>query len=473
MDTSIDPVVIHWFRQDLRLGDNPAFAAATATGRPVLSLYVLDDSAAGQWAMGGASRWWLHRSLQSLDRSLDGSLCLQIGDAVRLIPELALQHRAVAVYCNRCVEPWRQQQDESIGKALAAAGVELRCFSGSTLFEPDKVRKQDGTPYRVFTPYYRKGCLQNQPPPREPVAAPQGFESVRSELGVTVEQLDLLPTVRWYQQMEAQWQVGEDGALQRLDEFLDQGINGYREGRNRPDQRKVSRLSPHLHFGEISPNQAWYAVQSLPMAATLENDIDCFMSELGWREFSNYLLHHFPALPTENLQPKFNRFPWQHDAEALERWQRGLTGIPIVDAGMRELWQTGYMHNRVRMIVGSFLVKNLLQDWRAGAEWFWDTLVDADLANNSASWQWVAGSGADAAPYFRIFNPLTQGEKFDPKGDYVRRYVPELAGLDTADIHGPWKLPSMLRDSLGYPEPLVDLKQSRQRALDTFKALSS
>jgi deoxyribodipyrimidine photo-lyase len=281
-----------------------------------------------------------------------------------------------------------------------------------------------------------------------------------------------MPEIAWYGGLAQEWQVGEAGALKRLDTFLESGLGGYREGRNRPDLRHVSRLSPHLHFGEISPNQVWHAVLPRLADPALARDVDSFMSELGWREFSHYLLRHWPGLPTDNLQSKFDRFPWQTDRAALERWQRGQTGYPIVDAGMRELWETGFMHNRVRMIVGSFLVKNLLQHWRTGEAWFWDTLVDADLANNSAGWQWVAGSGADAAPYFRIFNPVTQGRKFDPDGAYVRRFVPELASLGPGDIHAPWEARTGSGRSLDYPDPIVDLKASRERALAAFRSIS-
>jgi deoxyribodipyrimidine photo-lyase len=286
-----------------------------------------------------------------------------------------------------------------------------------------------------------------------------------------------MPSKRWYDGIAEAWKPGEAGALERLESFLDEGIRNYKEDRNRPDLENVSRLSPHLHFGEISPHQVWHAANSLKATGGLENDIDHFLSELGWREFSYSLLYHWPALPHNNLQGKFDRFPWREDPASLRRWQRGQTGYPIVDAGMRELWQTGYMHNRVRMIVGSFLVKNLLLHWHQGEAWFWDTLVDADLANNSASWQWIAGCGADAAPYFRIFNPVTQGRKFDPNGVYVRRLVPEIAALPDKFLHSPWEAPAPVLAGVGielgsdYPRPMVDLKASRERALEAFRSI--
>ena len=323
----------------------------------------------------------------------------------------------------------------------------------------------------MFTPFYSKGCLENSAAPREPIPVPDLSRLVVSDRGAALSALGLMPTIDWYGSIEQTWQVGEEAALARLDTFLDTGLPGYHEGRNIPARPHVSRLSPHLHFGEISPNQAWYALAPLLGDGRLRNDIDSFRRELGWREFSRYLLRYFPELPKQNFQSKFDRFPWREDPESLTRWQLGMTGYAMVDAGMRELWQTGYMHNRVRMIVGSFLIKNLLLHWRHGEEWFWDTLVDADLANNSASWQWVAGTGADAAPYFRIFNPVTQGLKFDPDGDYVRRFVPELRGLEGRSVHEPWKLPRAKRESFDYPEPIVDLKVTRERALAVFKAL--
>ena len=469
---SAEQPVIVWFRQDLRLADNPALDAACRSGHPVLPIYILDDAAAGEWAMGAASRWWLHRSLGALDASLGGGLKCFRKSAEAIVPALARETRAAAVYLNRCIEPWRRKQDARIERQLAGCGVELKSFQGSTLFDPTQALKPDGTPYRVYTPYYRKGCLERSEPPREPLSAPDAIRSFSLAREAPAAALDLLPEVGWYRQMDREWQCGEAGALARLDRFLESGLRGYTEGRNRPDLTHVSRLSPHLHFGEISPNQVWHSVLPFKTYPSLARDVDAFLNELGWREFSNYLLWHWPSLPTENLQQAFDRLPWETDDQVLSSWQRGATGYPIVDAGMRELWQTGYMHNRVRMIAGSFLVKNLLQHWHHGERWFWDTLVDADLASNSTGWQWIAGSGADAAPYFRIFNPVTQGRKFDPTGDYVRRYVPELASLRDDAIHTPWDVPANVRKRLDYPPPMVELKASRERALAAFKSMS-
>jgi len=469
------PVIV-WFRQDLRITDNPALTAACQTGSPVLPVYVLDDDSPGDWRMGAASRWWLHGSLSSLRKNLDGRLILLRGNAADLIPRIAREVGATSVFWNRCYEPWRIARDTRIKAALRDLAVRVGSFNGSLLWEPPDVLKPDGSPYRVFTPFYRKGCLQNGPRPREPLSAPDLQTLCDEYPGLELGELDLLPDIEWYREMEATWSPGEENARQQLAEFIDCGLGGYDAGRDRPDQSHVSRLSPSLHFGEVSPNHVWYAVRAARPGP--DDDADRFLSEIGWREFSYYLLYHAPTLPERNLQRKFDRMRWRDDATEIRKWQRGQTGIPIVDAGMRQLWRTGYMHNRVRMIAASLLVKNLLHDWRTGARWFWDTLLDADLANNSAGWQWVAGTGADAAPYFRIFNPVTQGRKFDPDGHYVRHYVPELAKLPDAYLHRPWEAPRDVLDAAGvrlghdYPMPVVDLKESRERALAAFGDLS-
>jgi deoxyribodipyrimidine photo-lyase len=473
---------IVWFRQDLRLNDHPPLIAAAAVGAPILPIYVLDEQSAGEWALGAASRWWLHQSLQALNADLDGQLGLLRGNATRVLPALVERVGARRVFWARCTEPWRRAQDRVIESLLAARGCEAVIAPGDVLFEPESITKQDGTPYKVFTPYYRKGCLTFGPPPRVPTGRPEPLNLVDVELFRDIlehrlDALGLLPRPAWYGDMARTWTPGERGATRRLHSFLREGLGQYRYGRDRPDQEFVSRLSPHLHFGELSPQQVWYAAKALEKQAGMAANVDHFLSELGWREFSRYLLHHWPELPRTNWQSRFDTFPWRDSGSELRCWQRGLTGYPIVDAGMRELWQTGYMHNRVRMIVASFLVKNLLIHWHRGAEWFWDTLVDADLANNSASWQWIAGCGADAAPYFRIFNPVSQGLKFDPNGAYVRRYVPELARLPDEHVHAPWTAPvgvlaaAYVRLGRDYPAPIVDLKASRERALAAFRSL--
>jgi deoxyribodipyrimidine photo-lyase len=471
-----NPLIIHWFRQDLRLHDNPALTAAAKEGT-VLPVYILDDTNAGAHRIGGASRVWLHHSLQALNARLDGKLAVYQGDAASILLHLAETQNVRAIHWNRCYEPWRMERDARIKEALKGRGVEATSHNGSLLFEPWEIRKPDGTPYRVFTPFFRKGCLQ-APPPRTPLPVPEPLQLSPSPAdALLLEALVLLPGIRWDTPMMQHWTPGEDGARHRLSTFLDHGLNGYKEGRNFPAKPFVSRLSPHLHCGELSPNQVWYAAMHQGERMGLDSDLDHFKSELCWREFSYHLLYQYPDLPERNLQSRFDAFPWREDAEALERWQKGQTGYPIVDAGMRELWQTGYMHNRVRMIVGSFLVKNLLLDWRLGERWFWDCLFDADLANNAASWQWVAGSGADAAPYFRVFNPVMQGQKFDVDGDYTRRFVPELRELSNTYLFAPWEAPPEVLRGAGvklgttYPNPIVDMKASRDRALDAFATL--
>lgn len=464
--------IIHWFRQDLRLEDNPSFYEASLSG-DVLPIYILDDVNSGDAKMGGASRWWLHHSLSSLNESLEGNLHVFAGNPQDVLGKIVKENAIDAVYWNRCYEPWRIDRDKKIKTALSNQGVEVQSFNGSLLWEPWEILKQDGTPYRVFTPFYRRGCLAATPP-REPLPVPDALSFVTScKTQPSIDSLALLPQIPWDKEMANTWDVGEKAACDRLMGFIDDGLSHYKEGRDFPAQNNVSRLSAHLHFGEISPNQAWYAVRQSGM----NSNVDHFCSELGWREFSHNLLYYNPKLSTQNLQEKFDGFMWRDSQQDLRAWQKGMTGYPIVDAGMRELWRTGYMHNRVRMIVGSFLVKNLLLDWRLGERWFWDCLVDADMANNSASWQWVAGCGADAAPYFRIFNPITQGQKFDKAGDYTRLYVPELARLPDKYLFNPWEAPEGVLKAAGvtlgkeYPHPIVDIKKSRERALAAFRSL--
>lgn len=466
------PLVIHWFRQDLRLADNPSLHFAAQQGE-VLPLFIRDDHNAGEHRHGSASRWWLHYALSSLNQSLNGQLSVFCGDAESVLLHLIQAHSVAMVCWNRCYEPWRIKRDQRIKTAMTERGIKVKSFNGSLLWEPWQVKKKDGTPYKVFTPFYRKGCLGAEAP-RQPLPTPPSM-AVKQAIsgGMTINDLQLLPNIRWDKQLEPHWEISEDGAHHRLQTFIEYDLADYKEGRNFPSKKSVTRLSPHLHFGQLSPNQVWHAVQNTEGGPNQDH----LLSELGWREFSYNLLYHFPELPSTNLQAKFDHFPWQQDASALQCWQRGLTGYPIVDAGMRELWRTGYMHNRIRMVVGSFLVKNLLLHWHQGEAWFWDCLVDADLANNSASWQWIAGCGADAAPYFRIFNPITQGEKFDPAGEYTRRWVPELNRLPDKYLFKPWTAPEAVLQQaevkLGdnYPFPIVDIKTSRERALAAFQSL--
>lgn len=460
--------VIHWFRQDLRLSDNPALVAAAQQG-DVIPVYILDDNT---HTMGAASRCWLHHSLQCLNESLQGHLIFTKGDPLTIIPSLVNKYQAEAVTWNRCYEPDVIQRDTKLKKVLKAQGTAVSSHNSALLWEPWQVHKADGTPYKVFTPFYRRGCL-NAEKPRQPIAKPT-LSFTEHQTKTSLKGLDLLPTLNWHEAMMQSWQVGENAAQQQLDQFIEVGLQGYKVGRDFPHQHHVSRLSPYLHFGEISPNQVWHSIR----LQADSGDADHFCSELGWREFSYYQLYHFPTLPTQNLNKKFDAFPWEVNEKWLLAWQQGKTGYPIIDAGMRELWRTGYMHNRVRMIVASFLVKNLLMPWQVGERWFWDCLVDADVANNSTSWQWVAGCGADAAPYFRIFNPVTQSEKFDPEGDYIRQYIPEISQLPTKYLHKPWTTPELILNQcsikvgVDYLLPIVDLKVSRETALSAFKSIS-
>jgi len=465
-------VSICWFRQDLRLADNPALIKASKHNY-VLPIYILDNINAQEYALGSASCWWLHYSLISLNNSLGGNLSIYKEDPIKIFNSLIRRFDIAAIYWNRCYEPWQTKRDAAIKKALQSKGLHIESSNGSLLWEPWTISKNNGKPYKVFTPFYKKGCLQSQEP-SNPVKKPSGVKYIHDTKGsLEVTKLELLPKKKWYKKFENHWLVGEKNAKKRLDTFVKEVLNNYKDGRNIPSKPYVSRLSPHLHFGEISPNQIWHTVRKTKK----DENVDHFCSELGWREFSYSQLYYNSELPTKNLQPKFDTFSWIENKKTLEAWQKGKTGIPMVDAGMRELWQTGYMNNRVRMIAGSFLVKNLRLNWRHGERWFWDTLLDADLANNSVSWQWIAGCGLDAAPYFRIFNPITQGQKFDPHGIYIRKFIPEISSLPDRYLFSPWEAPeAILKKSsiiLGktYPLPIVDLKKSRKYALEAFQRL--
>ncbi len=472
------PIVV-WFRQDLRLDDNPAWARAVSSGRPIAPLYILDDETPGRWRMGGASRWWLHRSLEALDaslRRLGGRLILRAGPSDRVLADVLAETGAQAAVWNRLYEPFAIARDARIKSDLASAGIDVASFNAALLHEPWDVATGAGGPFKVFTPFWKACLARGAPPPVEAdIAAPRFVETN----GDRLDAWRLLPTrPNWAAGFEPLWTPGEAGAKARLATFIDDGLARYAAERDRPDRDSTSRLSPHLHWGEIGPRRIWQAVQHAAAARpSLSAPAAKFLSEIGWREFSYHLLYHAPHLPERNFRPDFDAFPWADDAPAFAAWREGRTGVPIVDAGMRELWRTGVMHNRVRMIAASFLTKHLLVSWTLGADWFWDTLVDADLANNSASWQWVAGCGADAAPYFRIFNPVLQGLKFDPDGAYVRRFVPELAALPATVIHEPWNASASVLAAAGvtlgesYPRPIVDLAAGRDRALAAYRSL--
>ncbi len=470
--------IILWFRQDLRLADHPALNAAAREDRPVIPVYIHDEDAAGQWSPGGASAWWLHHSLVSLSESIaskGGELCLRRGDTLATLKELCAETGATEIYCTRRYEPWAADQEKSLHESLKSEDIVLKRYSGSLLFEPGELLTQGGSPFKVFTPFWRAAQTKTI---AEPLKVPKA-EWRSADSSDELDDWSLLPQKpNWAEGWEQLWTPGEAGASEQLQNFVDDAISDYSDARDIPSRPATSRLSPHLHLGELSPRQVWHIAEqqrrnpSIPQAA-----ISKFQAELGWREFSYHLLHFFPHIPTDSFKEQFTGFPWVTNSEQLERWQKGQTGYPIVDAGMRELWQTGFMHNRVRMVVASFLCKHLRIHWKEGEAWFWDTLVDADLASNGCSWQWVAGSGADAAPYFRIFNPVAQGEKFDGEGEYVRRWVPELAKMPNKFIHAPWTAPKEIltaaRVELGtdYPEPLVDHKEARQAALDAYETV--
>jgi deoxyribodipyrimidine photo-lyase len=465
------------FQQNLRIADNPGLLWAAERGR-VVPVFVWDDSDAHQ--PGAASRWWLQYALRDLQENLSrlgAQLVLRRGDTITVLQNVLQETGAQAVTWQRRYEPALAARDMGIADALRKGGVDVFLQDGFLLFDPAAIRTGTGNPFRVFTPFAR-ACFKTESPPK-PVAPPKTLRAVAGLTSETLDSLTLVPRgAAWTTGLAEAWAVREDAAQERLCDFVGKGVTQYENDRDRPDIEGTSRLSPYLHFGQISPRQVWHAVQKKKAKGNGgHSSIERYLLEVLWREFSWHLLQQFPALPEQPLNPTFARFPWRDDGAALKAWQRGMTGYPIVDAGMRQLWQTGWMHNRVRMVVASFLIKHLLLDWREGEAWFWDTLVDADLGANAASWQWVAGCGADAAPYFRIFNPILQGQKFDPKGDYVRRYVPELARLETKYIHAPWQAPSAQLDDAGvvlgknYPKPMVDHAFARKRALAALAAM--
>lgn len=476
---------IIWFRRDLRLADNAALLKGIAASERLVPLYIHSPRDGDPWAAGSASRWWLHYSLDRLDRTLRGfgsKLIVRQGPVSDTLLNVIAETGASSVYWNRLYDPCAIARDSDIKAMLRQQGVTVETFNGALLYEPWVIQRDGKQAYRVFTPYWK--AVQKRGLDLVPLPLPDVIPSLPPNVdGLAVDALHLLPKIRWDHGLVEHWQVGSAAAETALRSFLDAAVNDYAEHRDRPDVHGTSRLSPHLHFGEISPRQIVNAVRihadHTSVLGTLKNS-EAYIRELVWREFAYHLLYHFPLTTDRPLDSRFDRFRWAAEyANHLERWQKGLTGYPFVDAGMRELWHTGWMHNRVRMVVASFLTKNLLIPWQEGARWFWDTLVDADLANNTLGWQWTAGCGADAAPYFRVFNPVLQGERFDPNGDYVRRWIPELSALPAVFIHRPWTAsPAELERAgvklgLNYPLPLVDLSRSREQALAEFAYIKS
>ncbi|MBX5158855.1 deoxyribodipyrimidine photo-lyase [Rhizobium sp. NZLR8] len=468
---------ILWFRKDLRLDDNQALNAADLSGRPVIPLYI-NEPTAGTGPLGAAQSWWLHHSLEALDRSLrkqQGGLVLASGEALEVLCALIRESGAEAVFWNRRYDPSGIAIDIQIKHELEKQAIEARSFGGQLLHEPSRLMTGAGTPYRVYTPFWR--ALEAAGEPERPLAAPAKLRLASQLLkSERPESWRLLPTKpNWAKGFGDLWTPGEEGAQQNLRDFVEEALDGYKENRDYPAKQATSMLSPHLALGEISPARIWDATRGLTSQVPAA-DIVHFRKEIAWREFSYHLLFHFPQLASENWNNRFDGFEWRNDDDDFNAWRRGVTGYPIVDAGMRQLWHHGWMHNRVRMIVASFLIKDLMVDWRRGEAWFRDTLVDADPANNAASWQWVAGSGADASPFFRIFNPVLQGQTFDPDGDYIRAHVPELRELGAKYIHRPFEAPKSMLDAAGitlgqtYPKPIVDHTRARNRALAAYNA---
>ncbi len=470
-----------WFQNDLRLADNPALQVALKRRQIPVPVYVHDPQSG---ARGAASAWWLHHSLGALQQRLRASgseLYVLSGNSAAALRRAARQSGAQALYWNRSYAPGAQERERQLRRELADTGLRAESFSASLLREPAQVGKVDGSPYRVFTPFWK--TLQRLGPAREVFAGAGRLPAPEVNLPAAqpLQSLRLLPRVGWDSEFHQHWQPGEESAWRQLETFLDQRLADYATARDLPAATGTSRLSPHLHFGEISAIQIWQRVQAWVEQERSPGVVaaaEAFLREIAWREFAHHLLFHFPQTADAPMDTRYVGFPWRDDyAEDLRAWQQGNTGIPIIDAGMRQLWTSGWMHNRVRMLVASILSKNLLIPWQQGAAWFLDTLVDADLANNSFGWQWSAGCGADAAPFFRIFNPVTQGKRFDADGSYVRRWVPQLRKLPGKWIHQPWLAPAPVLSGAGiylgtnYPLPIVSLDSSRKRALSAWKQM--
>lgn len=474
------PTTIVWYSRDLRTDDHPALAAAAPRGA-VVPVFVFDPSEGGRWSPGGASRWWLHHSVRALAASLDklGSpLVIRRGNPAGELASVAKAVGADTVMFTESIEPYAQRTDDAVEHTLSKAGLEVERFPPNLIWPVGSVLTKKGEPSQVFTPFWRAGLAGGTP--EKPVPAPRKLaapaSAPKSAGSLALDDLGLLPAIDWTGGMHARWTPGEAGASTLLKDFVGDRLEHYHADRDRLDIPGWSALSPHIHFGEISVRRLWHAIADTP-GWEQEEGRETYLREVGWREFAQHLLNHFPHTTDQPLREHFNRFPWSNNTAHLRAWQRGMTGYPVVDAAMRNLWAEGWMPNRARMIVASFLCKHLLIPWQRGAEWFWDTLVDADLGSNTLGWQWTAGCGADAAPYFRIFNPISQGEKFDPQGDYVRRWVPELARLRAPSIHKPWEASPIELAAAGvvlggrggtYPLPIVDHAAARARAMAAF-----
>ena len=449
------------FKNNLRYKDNPILYYGSFSSK-ILTSYILDDKNTGK-KIGSASKYWLHNSLKSLNKSLKNNLLFFKGDTMKIIEDLVKSYSIDNIYIE---EPFLKNDISiynKLDKKLKEMGVSLIAYNCSLLWNPHSIHKDDLTPYRVFSPFYKKGCLLNSKRPDKPLGEPQLINFIKVENKTNIKDLNLISKNSWHKKLNNYWDISEEAALETLENFISTKAYDYKNGRDYPCLNKNSRLSPYIRFGLISVNRIWWELEKIKQ----DKNIEHYKSELGWREFSYYLLYHFPNIQEENLQKKFDAFKWENSKTKFHAWKTGNTGYPIVDAGMRELWETGYIHNRIRMVVASFLVKNLLIDWRLGEKWFWDCLVDADYASNVASWQWVAGTGADAAPYFRIFNPMLQGNKFDPKGEYTLRFLPELKDVPIKLLQNPWEAGM----DLDYPEPIINYKDSREKSLSKYSEL--
>ncbi len=449
------------FKNNLRLNDNPVLHHASAEDN-IIPVYI-DDTINIKKKIGSASKYWLYHALLSLDKSLNNKLHYYQGDSIEIVSELRLKYGINKIFMEKAFTPDEINLQQKLSLFANERGVELKLYNCSLLWEPKNILKKDMTPYKVFSPFYRKGCLQQYEEPDKPLGQPDELNFASIEHNTSINKLDLLPKFDWDKKLDKHWSISEIDAMKKFKLFIKNSVNEYKTKRDFPYLNKNSSMSPFIRFGMISVHRMWWELQKLDF----DKNIEHYKSELGWREFSYYLLYHFPHIEHNNFQPKFDNFEWENNVEKFSAWKKGMTGFPIVDAGMRELWDTGFIHNRVRMVVGSFLVKNLLIDWRLGEQWFWDCLVDADYASNVASWQWVAGTGADAAPYFRIFNPILQGEKFDPDSHYTLKYVPEIEHLPSKYIQKPWE--SNIKSD--YPRPIIDYRESRNLSLERYQSI--
>lgn len=455
---------IIWLRNDLRLYDNEALNYAYENKHEVLFLYIFDQSS----SIGSASKWFLHQCLESfqsdIKKKYNADLIINSGNPQKILEEAVKKYDINSIIWNRVYEPAAIKRDAKIKEYFKQKNLDVKSFNSSLLFEPSKIKNLSGTYFKVFTPFWKK-CLTQISNISNPCQIPKSLNIIQTkgnEFLIRLNNLNLVPkNPNWANNWNQLYKISEENAHDLAEDFIKNKMINYKIGRDFPASDNTSRLSSYLHFGLISSKQLYHKL----IIFAGNTGLDHFLSEIGWREFSYHLLYHFAELPSNNFKSKFDNFAWENNQDHLEKWQKGMTGFPLIDAGMRQLWQTGWMHNRVRMVVASFLIKNLLIDWRIGASWFWDCLIDADLAANSASWQWVAGSGVDASPYFRIFNPITQSQKFDPTGEYIRRWVPEISDLSDKEIHQPLK-----REN--YPEEMIDLKFSRNRALMLYKKLA-